>query len=188
MFYLDSATSSKSAKSTEKLAKRSTIESPKNSYSDIKVAGYLNLAADFAHNFTDGLAVGASFIAGNSIGLVTTLTVLVHEIPHEIGDFAILIQSGCSKRSVSYLLLVKFEANINIYIALMFSCKNVFLAPTVTRLLIQKCHTSYRCLAIAYFFLQAIFLQLLTAVGALLGCCISLCTSDPGGIAQVNIA
>lgn len=35
---------------------------------DIKVAGYLNLAADFSHNFTDGLAIGSSYLAGNTIG------------------------------------------------------------------------------------------------------------------------
>lgn len=64
------------------------------------VAGYLNLAADFAHNFTDGLALGASFLAGSTVGAVTTLTVLLHEVPHEVGDFAILVQSGCSKRKV----------------------------------------------------------------------------------------
>lgn len=52
---------------------------------EIEIAGYLNLAADFTHNFTDGLAIGASFLAGNSIGLVTTLTILLHEVPHEIG-------------------------------------------------------------------------------------------------------
>lgn len=69
------------------------------------MAGYLNLAADFAHNLTDGLAIGASFIAGKNIGYVTTLTILFHEIPHEIGDFAILIQSGCSKRNAIGLQL-----------------------------------------------------------------------------------
>lgn len=46
---------------------------------DIKVAGYLNLAADFTHNFTDGLAIGASFLAGRSVGIVTTFTILMHE-------------------------------------------------------------------------------------------------------------
>ncbi|EPB71248.1 hypothetical protein ANCCEY_09669 [Ancylostoma ceylanicum] len=66
----------------------------------VMVAAYLNLVADFAHNFTDGLAIGASFIAGTTIGVVTMITVLVHEVPHEIGDFAILIQSGYSKRKV----------------------------------------------------------------------------------------
>ena len=73
---------------------------------EIRVAGYLNLAADFAHNLTDGLAIGASYLAGNSIGVVTTLTVLIHEVPHEIGDFAILIQSGCSKRKAMFLQLL----------------------------------------------------------------------------------
>ena len=64
---------------------------------ELAVAGWLNLAADFAHNFTDGLAIGASFLAGQSIGVITTLTILLHEVPHEIGDFAILVQSGASK-------------------------------------------------------------------------------------------
>ncbi|CAG7837201.1 unnamed protein product [Allacma fusca] len=72
---------------------------------DIKVAGYLNLAADFTHNFTDGLAIGASYLAGRNVGIITTVTVLLHEIPHEIGDFAILIQSGCNKRKAIFLQL-----------------------------------------------------------------------------------
>lgn len=66
----------------------------------------MNLAADFAHNFTDGLAIGASYLAGNSVGVVTTLTILFHEVPHEIGDFAILIQSGCSKSKAMSLQLI----------------------------------------------------------------------------------
>lgn len=73
---------------------------------DINVSGYLNLAADFTHNFTDGLAIGASYLAGNSIGIVTTVTILLHEVPHEIGDFAILIKSGCSKRKAMALQLL----------------------------------------------------------------------------------
>uniref|UniRef100_A0A3Q0SYQ8 Zinc transporter SLC39A7 n=1 Tax=Amphilophus citrinellus TaxID=61819 RepID=A0A3Q0SYQ8_AMPCI len=73
---------------------------------DIKVSGYLNLAADFTHNFTDGLAIGASFLVGPAVGTVTTLTILLHEVPHEIGDFAILIQSGCTKRKAMCLQLL----------------------------------------------------------------------------------
>jgi solute carrier family 39 (zinc transporter), member 7 len=71
----------------------------------MEVAGYLNLAADFTHNFTDGLAIGASYLAGNSIGIVTTITILIHEVPHEIGDFAILIKSGCSRKKAMFLQL-----------------------------------------------------------------------------------
>lgn len=82
-----------------------------NKKEDIKIAGYLNLAADFTHNFTDGLAIGASYIAGQNIGLITTVTILFHEIPHEIGDFAILVQSGCSRRKAMMLqLLTAFGA------------------------------------------------------------------------------
>lgn len=67
---------------------------------DLRVSGYLNLAADLAHNFTDGLAIGASFRGGRGLGILTTMTVLLHEVPHEVGDFAILVQSGCSKKQV----------------------------------------------------------------------------------------
>uniref|UniRef100_A0A146KU79 Zinc transporter SLC39A7 n=2 Tax=Lygus hesperus TaxID=30085 RepID=A0A146KU79_LYGHE len=73
---------------------------------DTKIAGYLNLAADVTHNFTDGLAIGASFLAGKSVGILTTLTILIHEVPHEIGDFAILIQSGCSRKKAMWLQLL----------------------------------------------------------------------------------
>ncbi|XP_062041919.1 zinc transporter SLC39A7 isoform X2 [Lepus europaeus] len=74
--------------------------------SDLRVSGYLNLAADLAHNFTDGLAIGASFRGGQGLGILTTMTVLLHEVPHEVGDFAILVQSGCSKKQAMRLQLL----------------------------------------------------------------------------------
>jgi len=73
---------------------------------DVKIAAYLNLVADCTHNFTDGLAIGASFLVSRNVGLITTLTIFLHEIPHEIGDYAILIQSGCTKRKAMGLQLV----------------------------------------------------------------------------------
>nr|XP_035928237.1 zinc transporter SLC39A7 isoform X2 [Halichoerus grypus] len=73
---------------------------------DLRVSGYLNLAADLAHNFTDGLAIGASFRGGRGLGILTTMTVLLHEVPHEVGDFAILVQSGCSKKQAMRLQLL----------------------------------------------------------------------------------
>lgn len=80
-------------------------EVPESSKNEMKVSGYLNLAADFSHNFTDGLAIGSSYLAGNTVGIVTTLTILLHEVPHEIGDFAILLQSGVSKKNAMLLQL-----------------------------------------------------------------------------------
>lgn len=98
------ALSNKSSKKKEKESDNKTIAENHEimAGSDIKIAGYLNLVADFLHNFTDGLAIGASYMAGKNIGYVTTFTILLHEIPHEIGDFAILIQSGYGKRKVSH--------------------------------------------------------------------------------------
>lgn len=82
-----------------------TSQPNKNGANEIKVSAYLNLAADFAHNFTDGLAIGASYLVGRGVGLVTTLTILLHEVPHEIGDFAILVQSGFSKKRAMFVQL-----------------------------------------------------------------------------------
>jgi len=70
------------------------------------VTGYLNLVADFTHNFTDGLTIATSYLLGTQIGIVSTVTILFHEIPHEIGDFSILIQSGFSKRKAIMMQLV----------------------------------------------------------------------------------
>ncbi|KAI9819681.1 MAG: hypothetical protein M1832_003915 [Thelocarpon impressellum] len=65
----------------------------------VKLGGYLNLIADFSHNVTDGLAMASSFAASPTIGATTTVAIFFHEIPHEVGDFALLIQSGFSKRA-----------------------------------------------------------------------------------------
>ena len=63
----------------------------------IKLSSYLNLIADFSHNITDGLAMSAAFYAGPMVGATTTVAVFFHEIPHEVGDFALLVQSGFTK-------------------------------------------------------------------------------------------
>lgn len=93
-------------KKDDKEKKKETSKKKVKAEDTVSIAGYLNLAADFTHNFTDGLAIGASYLAGNSIGIITTITILLHEVPHEIGDFAILIKSGCSKRKAMLLQLV----------------------------------------------------------------------------------
>merc|ERR1711977_155536 len=70
----------------------------KQASASIKLSAYLNLIADFTHNITDGLAMSSSFYASPTVGATTTMAVFFHEIPHEVGDFALLIQSGFSKR------------------------------------------------------------------------------------------
>lgn len=53
--------------------------------------------ANSIDNFTHGLAVGGSFLISLRLGMFTTVAILIHEIPHEIGDFAILLKSGFSR-------------------------------------------------------------------------------------------
>lgn len=59
--------------------------------------GYLNLLMNFLDNFTHGLSVGGSFLISFRVGVLSMFTILVHEIPHEVGDFAILLRSGFSR-------------------------------------------------------------------------------------------
>ena len=71
--------------------------------------GTLNLIGDAIHNFLDGVLIAASFAAGPGLGIIATLAIALHEIPQEIGDFAVLIHSGFSrKRALVFNILVSF--------------------------------------------------------------------------------
>lgn len=59
---------------------------------------YLNLVGDGFHNFIDGMVIAASFIVSVKLGLVTTLVIILHEIPQELGDFAVLLYGGFTKK------------------------------------------------------------------------------------------
>lgn len=65
------------------------LAEPKEHY---HISGYLNLMANSIDNFTHGLAIGGSFCISFKIGVLSTFAILVHEIPHEVGDFAILLK------------------------------------------------------------------------------------------------
>jgi len=64
---------------------------------DIHAFTYLNLIGDGIHNFADGLVIGASFMVNINFGIITSLVIIAHEIPQEIGDFGVLIYGGFSK-------------------------------------------------------------------------------------------
>lgn len=66
----------------------------------VKSAAPLIIAGDTAHNFIDGLAIGAAFLVSVPTGIVTAIAVAAHEIPQEIGDFGLLLKAGYSKRRV----------------------------------------------------------------------------------------
>jgi zinc and cadmium transporter len=63
-----------------------------------QVAGYLVLVGDGVHNVVDGVALGAAFVADPALGVTVGVAVLAHEIPQEIGDYALLLDGGLSRR------------------------------------------------------------------------------------------
>jgi len=68
---------------------------------------YVNLVGDAIHNFLDGIIIAASYLVSMPAGIATTIAVILHEIPQEIGDFAVLIHGGFSK---SKALLMNFAS------------------------------------------------------------------------------
>ena len=94
-------------------------ESGDDDKKQIAVAGYLNLLANCADNFTHGLAVGGAFMVDLKTGFLTTGCILLHEIPHEIGDFAILMKSGFdAERAARYQLYTASLGIVGAFLAL----------------------------------------------------------------------
>lgn len=69
-------------------------------------AGPLMLAGDAFHNFVDGFAIAAAFLVSVPLGLSTSLAVVAHEIPQELGDFAILLEGGYGRSQALCLNLL----------------------------------------------------------------------------------
>jgi len=64
--------------------------------------GIMNLIGDGLHNFMDGMIISAAFMTNISLGLTTTVAIIFHEIPQEIGDFSVLIYAGYSKKKALF--------------------------------------------------------------------------------------
>ena len=75
-------------------------------------SGVLVLVGDSLHNALDGVLIAAAFLTSTSLGLVTTFAVAAHEIPHRVGDFAILVQAGLSRPRALLLNLATGIASV----------------------------------------------------------------------------
>jgi len=120
----------------EKLGERHTSSAPENNnvkgYNGVakhivqknkkNITGYLNLLANTIDNFTHGLSLGGAFLVSLRLGLLTTFAILVHEIPHEVGDFAILLKSGFSRWDAAlFQILTAGGGLVGSFAAIMFS-------------------------------------------------------------------
>ncbi|MCX5700607.1 MAG: ZIP family metal transporter [Candidatus Omnitrophica bacterium] len=59
---------------------------------------YLNLVGDAFHNFLDGIVISVSFIVSFNVGVATTIAIILHEIPQELGDFGVLVYGGFTRK------------------------------------------------------------------------------------------
>ena len=75
-------------------------------------SGWMIVVGDAFHNFTDGVIIAGAFLADVKVGIVTSLAIVAHEIPQEIGDFLILLHSGFSKRKALLLNLLASFATV----------------------------------------------------------------------------
>lgn len=83
---------------------------------------YLNLAGDAMHNFLDGVIIAGAFLASIPLGIITSLAVIFHEIPQEIGDFSILVYGGFNRfQALWYNFLTALTAVLGAVIAYFFA-------------------------------------------------------------------
>lgn len=73
---------------------------------EIHTFGYLNLIGDSIHNFIDGMIIAATFLIDIRLGVTTSIAIVLHEIPQEVGDFGVLLYAGFQKRKAILLNLV----------------------------------------------------------------------------------
>lgn len=80
----------------------------------------MNLVWDTVHNFIDGLIIGASYLVSIPVGIATSIAVLFHEIPQEIGDFGVLVHGWFSKKkALTINFLTALSAVVGVVIALL---------------------------------------------------------------------
>lgn len=81
--------------------------------------GYMIIASDALHNFLDGVIIAAAYFVSIEVGIATTLAVILHEIPQEIGDFGVLLHAGWSKaRAILVNFLTALTALVGAVIVL----------------------------------------------------------------------
>jgi zinc and cadmium transporter len=77
-----------------------------------ETSAWMIIIGDGFHNFTDGLAIAAAFMADFKLGVVTSVAIIAHELPQELGDFVVLLHSGFSKARALFWNLMSSLATL----------------------------------------------------------------------------
>jgi zinc and cadmium transporter len=99
-----------------------------DAHGKVQPFGWMNLIGDGVHNFLDGAVLAAAFTVDFRLGLATTVAVVLHEIPQELGDFAVLLRSGMSRRRAlawNFATAVTSVAGAALFFALPFPLETV---------------------------------------------------------------
>jgi zinc and cadmium transporter len=95
-----------------------------------KHIAYLSLFGDGIHNFLDGAIIGVTFLTSVPLGMVTTIAVIAHEIPHELSDFFLLIYGGfTNKKALWYNFLSALTAILGTIVVFIFSANILSVSP-----------------------------------------------------------
>lgn len=149
-------------------------EDPSIDSEKLKLPTSVLMFGDALHNFIDGMSIAAGFLVNFQLGLVTSIAVFVHEIPHELGDFGILINKGWNRAGVLWFNIATGATSIlgamvvfylgkqfnNIVPVLLSIAAANFIYLSATDLLPEIHHRAKKSFAIKYTvsFLMGIFL------------------------------
>lgn len=88
---------------------------------DVHQFTYLNLVGDGIHNFLDGVIIASAFLTSTSVGVITSIAIVLHEIPQELGDFGVLVYGGFSRaKALAYNFVTALTSFLGAILAYFF--------------------------------------------------------------------